>query len=113
MNANHENISLLLLSRNFFFFFVVRIACVFLNVGALRFLFLPRPFNTLPIKFCADSDMRLDTISTGLTSGDVLSAKSDIILPPVRMVSRPSDWALLQRIGLIHRQNPVNTLPIP
>jgi hypothetical protein len=86
---------------------------VFLNAGELRFLFLPRPFKILPIKFCADSDMRLETMSTGLTSGDVLSAKSDKILPPVRMVSRQSDWAPLQIMGLIHRQNPVNTLPTP
>jgi hypothetical protein len=71
MNANHENISLLLLSR--VAFFVVRVVFVFHNAGELRFLFFPRPFKTLPIKFCADSDMRLETMSTGLTSGDVLS----------------------------------------
>jgi hypothetical protein len=52
-------------------------------------------------------------MSAGFTSGDVLSAKSYKILPPVRMGSRPSDLAPFQRRGLIHRENPVKTLLIP
>jgi hypothetical protein len=55
----------------------------------------------------------LETMSAGFRSGDVLSAKPDRILSPVRMVSRPSDLAPFHRMGLIHSQNPVKTIPIP
>ena len=49
----------------------------------------PSPLR-LPITFCTDSVMCLDTISSGLTSGDLFSAMSVNNLPPIRNVSGPT-----------------------
>ena len=111
MSVVYENISLLFIGWAFFCF------CFFVFVGVFRtfravvvFLFRlrPRSLSTfLPIQ------TYFATMSLGVTSELVFWARSARILPPVRTDSRPRVLAPLQRIGLIHRQKPVRTLPMP
>ena len=76
-----------------------------LDVGPLA-RFRPRPRNLL-IKFCVYFVTGLETISPAFTSGDMFSAISDKILPPVFKVCRPRALSPLQRTSLTQR----NKLP--
>ena len=97
--------------------------CVFLHDGlweennrrsdvvTLFFRLRPRTRN-FPFKFWVPSVRYFETMYPVVTSDDVFTAKSDKILPLVRIVSRRNVLAPLQRMRVIHRQKTVTTLPI-
>jgi hypothetical protein len=64
--------------------------------------------RNLRIKYCVASVTCLETMS-----GDIFSAISVNILPPVRNVSRPTALTPLQMNGLTIRNRPLRKLPIP
>jgi hypothetical protein len=64
------------------------------------------------LKYSVDSVTCLEAISQALTSGDLFSAISNKILPPVRNVSRSKALAPFQRTGLTQRNKLPKKLPI-